>query len=98
MDESEIEGKPQRRNGALVGYDFDFHERSRRSFRDGLIAEIGFPALDAASKNSAISVPNCRRAAWRSKPGGSAPASPSSVATGIVGVSRKAKCQAFGTR
>ncbi|MCU1280194.1 MAG: hypothetical protein JWM53_3740 [bacterium] len=50
---SSLEGKPQRRNGALVGYDFDFHERSRRSFRDGLIAEIGFPALDAASKSSA---------------------------------------------
>jgi phage tail-like protein len=50
---SSLEGKPQRRNGALVGYDFDFCERSRRSFRDGLIAEIGFPALDAASKNSA---------------------------------------------
>jgi phage tail-like protein len=50
---SSLEGKPQRRNGALVGYDFDFCERSRRTFRDGLIAEIGFPALDAASKNSA---------------------------------------------
>src|SRR6266550_2942668 len=50
---SSLEGKPQRRNGALVGYDFNFCERSRRSFRDGLIAEIGFPALDAASKNSA---------------------------------------------
>src|SRR2546421_466863 len=50
---SSLEGKPQRRNGALVGYDFDFHERTRRSFFAGLIAEIGFPALDAASKNSA---------------------------------------------
>jgi len=50
---SSLDGKPQRRNGALVGYDFDFCERSRRSFFSGLIAEIGFPALDAASKNSA---------------------------------------------
>jgi len=48
-----LEGKSSRRNGALVGYDFDFHERSRRSFYAGLIAEIGFPALDAASKNAA---------------------------------------------
>lgn len=48
-----LDGKPQRRNGALVGYDFDFCERSRRSFFAGLIAEIGFPALDAASKNAA---------------------------------------------
>jgi phage tail-like protein len=50
---SSLDGKPQRRNGALVGYDFDFCERSRRSFFSGLIAEIGFPALDAASKNAA---------------------------------------------
>jgi len=48
-----LDRKPQRRNGALVGYDFDFCERSRRSFRDGLIAEVGFPALDAASKSAA---------------------------------------------
>jgi phage tail-like protein len=50
---SSLDKKPQRRNGALVGYDFDFHERSRRSFFGALIAEIGFPALDAASKNPA---------------------------------------------
>ncbi len=50
---SSLDGKPQRRNGALVGYDFDFCERSRREFYSGLIAEIGFPALDAASKNAA---------------------------------------------
>lgn len=50
---SSLDGKPQRRNGALVGYDFDFCERSRRSFFSALIAEIGFPALDGASKSSA---------------------------------------------
>jgi phage tail-like protein len=50
---SSLENKPQRRNGALVGYDFDFCERSRRSFFSGLIAEIGFLALDAASKSAA---------------------------------------------
>ncbi len=27
-------GKPERRNGALVGYDFDFYERSRLEFRE----------------------------------------------------------------
>lgn len=48
-----LAGRPERRNGALVGYDFDFNERTRRSFFDGVIAEIGFPALDAASKNAA---------------------------------------------
>ena len=50
---SSLERKPQRRNGALVGYDYDMNERSRRSFYGALIAEIGFPALDAASKNPA---------------------------------------------
>jgi phage tail-like protein len=50
---SSIAGKPQRRNGAIVGYDYDFCERTRRSFFNALISEIGFPALDAASKNAA---------------------------------------------
>ncbi len=50
---SSLDGKPQRRNGALVGYDFNFCERSRRSFYSALISEVGFPALDAASKNTA---------------------------------------------
>jgi hypothetical protein len=45
--------KPERRNGALVGYDFNYCERSRRSFFGALISEIGFPALDATSKNAA---------------------------------------------
>jgi phage tail-like protein len=48
-----LAGKPERRNGAIVGYDFDFCERSRRTFFNALISEVGFPALDAASKNSA---------------------------------------------
>jgi phage tail-like protein len=42
--------KPERRTGAIVGYDFNFCERSRRSFFDALISEIGFPALDATAK------------------------------------------------
>jgi len=46
-------GKPERRNGALVAYDFYYKERARRSFFSALIAEIGFPALDAASKTTA---------------------------------------------
>lgn len=50
---SSLERNPQRRNGALVGYDFNFCERSRRSFFGALISEIGFPALDATSKNTA---------------------------------------------
>ena len=30
--QASLDSKPERRNGALVGYDFDFQERSRRSF------------------------------------------------------------------
>lgn len=48
-----LDHKPERRNGALVGYDFDFKERSRRTFYGALVSEIGFPALDASSKNPA---------------------------------------------
>jgi phage tail-like protein len=48
-----LDNKPERRNGALVGYDFNFKERTRRSFFDALISEIQFPALDASSKNAA---------------------------------------------
>lgn len=48
-----LDNEPQRRNGALVGYDFSFCERTRRSFYGALISEIGFPALDASSKSNA---------------------------------------------
>lgn len=47
---SSIDHKPSRRNGAIVARDFDNRERSRRTFKDALIAEVGFPQLDAASK------------------------------------------------
>ncbi len=50
---SSLAGKPERRNGALVGLDSDYRERSRRSFYNAIIAEIGFPALDGASRNAA---------------------------------------------
>jgi len=51
-----LKGKPERRNGALVAYDFQFKERARRTFYSALIAEIGFPALDAGSKNTPASI------------------------------------------
>lgn len=49
-----LDGKPERRSGALVGYDFNSKERSRRTFREALISEVGFPALDGGSKSSAL--------------------------------------------
>jgi phage tail-like protein len=49
-----INNKPERRNGALVGYDFNKKERTRRTFSRALISEIQFPALDAAAKQGAL--------------------------------------------
>jgi phage tail-like protein len=49
-----LDNKPERRNGALVGYDFNNCERSRRTFKNALISEIGFPALDGSSKNQGL--------------------------------------------
>ena len=51
--EASINNKYERRSGAIVAYDFDGNERARRTFREALIAEIGFPALDAKSKTPA---------------------------------------------
>ena len=51
--QASLDYKPQRRNGALVGYDFNLKERTRRSFYGALIAEIAFPALDASTKTGA---------------------------------------------
>jgi phage tail-like protein len=50
---STIDNDPQRRNGAIVVYDFKHRERQRRTFFNALITEIGFPALDAATKSPA---------------------------------------------
>ena len=47
-----LEGKDQRRDGALRLLDFDRKERERVEFTNGLITEIGFPALDGASKDA----------------------------------------------
>lgn len=52
--QASLDRKPERRDGALVAYDFNQKERSRRTFRGALISEIGFPALDAASKTAAL--------------------------------------------
>jgi len=42
-----------RRNGAIIGADYNHKEHSRLTFQNALIAEIGLPALDAASKDAA---------------------------------------------
>jgi len=43
-----------RKSGAIVTYDFDGKERTRRAFYDALIAEIQFPTCDAKSKTPAF--------------------------------------------
>jgi phage tail-like protein len=48
-----LDNKPERRTGALVGYDFNNCERSRRTFYSALISQVQFPALDAKNKTSA---------------------------------------------
>ena len=48
-----IDGKHERRNGAIVGYDFNGKEVSRRQFTNAILSELQLPALDAAGKTSA---------------------------------------------
>ena len=48
-----LNGSFTRQNGAIVTYDFNRNEVSRLSFLNALVTEVGFPALDASSKDSA---------------------------------------------
>jgi phage tail-like protein len=50
---SSFDRKYARKNGAIIAADFDYKELSRRDFSNALISEIGFPALDASSKDAA---------------------------------------------
>jgi hypothetical protein len=44
--------KASRRDGAVVMADFDFKAKRRIEFDDALITEVGFPSLDASSKDT----------------------------------------------
>ncbi len=46
--------KISRKSGAIIGADFNYKERTRRNFSDALIASVGVPALDGASKDAAL--------------------------------------------
>lgn len=48
-----LRGTHARKNGALVTADYNYTAESRLTFQDGLIREVGFPALDASSKDAA---------------------------------------------
>jgi phage tail-like protein len=45
--------KYARQDGAVVTADYNYNEISRMTFNHALISEIGFPALDASSKDAA---------------------------------------------
>jgi len=48
-----FERKNDRKDGAVVAADYSYNEISRMTFTHALISEIGFPALDASSKDAA---------------------------------------------
>src|SRR5688572_28264778 len=48
-----LNNEPERRSGAVVAFDYKMRERQRRTFKHALISEIGFPGLDASSKQAA---------------------------------------------
>lgn len=48
-----LNGKAGRKNGAIISADYDLNIVSTRNFFNALITEVGFPALDAASKDAA---------------------------------------------
>jgi phage tail-like protein len=49
----------QRKDGAIIHADYDYHEIERLDFFKALITEIGFPACDAASKDAAKMTIKC---------------------------------------
>ncbi|MBI2766347.1 MAG: phage tail protein [Chloroflexi bacterium] len=46
-------GNAQRKSGEIQAADFNYRTVSTRQFRNALLKEVGFPALDAASKDAA---------------------------------------------
>jgi len=48
-----LTGKHDRKDGAISFVDYTGFERERLSWHNGLISEIGFPALDSAAKDAA---------------------------------------------
>jgi phage tail-like protein len=51
--QSSMDHKVTRFDGALIVADFNYKEVSRMNFFQALVTEVGFPALDAASKDAA---------------------------------------------
>jgi phage tail-like protein len=51
--QASLDRKHTRHNGAVISADYDQKEVGRMDFFNALITEVGFPALDAASKDAA---------------------------------------------
>jgi T4-like virus tail tube protein gp19 len=48
-----LKNEQTRQNGAVVAYDYNLKEAWRLNFFNALVSEVGFPALDASSKDAA---------------------------------------------
>jgi hypothetical protein len=46
--------EPTRKDGAILALDFKSTERSRRTFTEGLLTEIGFPPCDGGAKDASL--------------------------------------------
>jgi hypothetical protein len=46
-----FDGKPTRKNGAIIAADFHYKERARRTFKEAMIKELTIPKLDGSDKN-----------------------------------------------
>lgn len=44
----------ERKSGAIISADFNYVVKARRAFTEALITEVGFPAMDASSKDAAF--------------------------------------------
>jgi phage tail-like protein len=64
-------GQSSRKNGAIIAADYNYRETGRLTFTNALITEIGFPALDASSKDPAyITITISPEMTRRAKPTG----------------------------
>jgi len=69
---STLAGTCGRIDGAIQTCDYELKEQSRLDFHQALISEVGFPALDAASKDAALLALKFQPEYTRIKPGSKA--------------------------
>lgn len=74
--QSTLDGAQKPTSGAIISTDERFREQSRLSFYNALVTEIGFPAMDAASKDAAKMTLKFKPEVTRNKRGGGGAALP----------------------